>query len=55
VLDVGQLLADTPQQTDLPKRAMKVARIVREVGARTAMVIIEMTWEALRMSQDRFR
>lgn len=32
VLDVDQLLAGTTQQTDLPKRAMKVARIVREIG-----------------------
>ena len=33
VLDVDQLLAGATQQTDLPKRAMKVARIVREVGS----------------------
>ena len=32
VLDVDQLLAGANQQTDLPKRVMKVARIVREVG-----------------------
>jgi len=32
VLDVDQLLAGATQQTDLPKRAMKVARIVREIG-----------------------
>lgn len=32
VLDVDQLLAGANQQTDLPKRAMKVARIVREIG-----------------------
>lgn len=32
VLDIDQLLAGANQQTDLPKRAMKVARIVREVG-----------------------
>lgn len=32
VLDVEQLLAGATQQTDLPKRAMKVARIVREIG-----------------------
>lgn len=32
VLDVDQLLAGTNQQTDLPKRIMKVARIVRDVG-----------------------
>lgn len=33
VLDVDQLLSGATQQTDLPKRAMKVASIVREVGA----------------------
>jgi len=32
VLDIDQLLAGASQQTDLPKRVMKVARIVREVG-----------------------
>jgi len=32
VLDVDQLLAGAMQQTDLPKRAMKVARIVRDIG-----------------------
>lgn len=32
VLDVDQLLAGATQQTDLPKRTMKVARIVREIG-----------------------
>lgn len=32
VLDVDQLLVGATQQTDLPKRAMKVARIVREIG-----------------------
>lgn len=32
VLDVDQLIAGANQQTDLPKRVMKVARIVREVG-----------------------
>lgn len=32
VLDIDQLLAGATRQTDLPKRAMKVARIVREVG-----------------------
>jgi adenine-specific DNA-methyltransferase len=32
VLDVDQLLAGVNQQADLPKRVMKVARIVREVG-----------------------
>lgn len=32
VLDVDQLLVGATQQTDLPKRAMKVARIVRDVG-----------------------
>jgi len=32
VLDIDQLLAGANQQTDLPKRAMKVAHIVREVG-----------------------
>lgn len=32
VLDVDQLLAGANQQTDLPRRVMKVARIVREVG-----------------------
>lgn len=32
VLDLDQLLAGATQQTDLPKRAMKVARIVREIG-----------------------
>lgn len=32
VMDVDQLLAGANQQTDLPKRVMKVARIVREVG-----------------------
>ena len=32
VLDIDQLLANAPLQTDLPKRVMKVARIVREVG-----------------------
>lgn len=32
VLDVDQLLTGANQQTDLPKRVMKVARIVREVG-----------------------
>ena len=32
VLDIDQLLAGSSQQTDLPKRVMKVARIVREVG-----------------------
>jgi adenine-specific DNA-methyltransferase len=32
VLDIDQLLAGATQQTDLPKRAMKVARLVREIG-----------------------
>lgn len=32
VLDIDQLLAGATQQTDLPKRSMKVARIVREIG-----------------------
>jgi len=32
LLDVDQLLAGATQQTDLPKRAMKVARLVREIG-----------------------
>ncbi len=32
VLDIDQLLASADGQSDLPKRAMKVARIVREVG-----------------------
>lgn len=32
VLDIDQLLAGATQQTDLPKRVMKVARIVREIG-----------------------
>jgi adenine-specific DNA-methyltransferase len=34
VLDVSQLLGGYPQQTDLSKRTMKVARIVRAVGLR---------------------
>ena len=32
VLDIDQLLSGASGQTDLPKRAMKVARVVREVG-----------------------